>query len=194
MIGFLMSYINRLSHREKAILVGTVVVVSLGLLDSLMLRPVLDEIDELNKKIETMKETGIAAKAVTSRKTFLEKKTKEYKRYLEYRPEMAQARLLFEELLNELSGDAGVMLSDIKPLHTERKTRIMKYLTRVICEADGMERMLVFFYDIEDSDKLLRIERFEISRKEKRVGGEKIMVVYCDMTVSQSIILSVGGS
>ena len=165
MIKNLIAFVSRLSLREKVVFYGAVIVVSMVLLDMLVLGPVLALMASLDEETEAKGAEVRDALEITSRKESLEKKINMYRSYLE---DPGGEDKVFSNLLQhvtKLGEKAGVELEGMATRNPREDTRFRQYPLEVKCKGT-MEQIVGFFYEIEGSDKLLRIERFRIDRED----------------------------
>lgn len=183
MIRSLISFVSKLSGREKIIFYATAVVVSLVLMDKLVLGPILSEINSLDGRIRNQKTSALRALRILGRRDELEEKINIYEPY--FRKPLSDDRAIraLRENINELAAESSVSVNEMKALKMELETRLKRYFVRIRCEA-RMEQVVEFIYKIESSDEILKIEKFYIEPKKKRSS-----TVRCDMSISQTIIL-----
>ena len=82
MIASLVSFVSRLSKREKAVFYGVLVVAAVLLLDRLMLRPMLTKMMELDKKTVEIETSIKRAMGIVAREEELRERAGKYERYL----------------------------------------------------------------------------------------------------------------
>jgi 23S rRNA A2030 N6-methylase RlmJ len=82
-----------------------------------------------------------------------------------------------------LANKTSVYLVDMKPAGLKSSGTSKKYLINLECEAQ-MEQLTEFMYNIENSNKLLSIEKYQISPKSKESS-----VATCSMTIAKMIAL-----
>lgn len=177
------TFLSHLSKRERLILYIAAGFTLLLILDRLIVHPVLSKMRSLDKEIQ--------AQTAQIKKDFhiltqKEKIIAESRRYASYSlgelsAEEATTSLLKE--LEDLANKASVYLVDIKPAGIKQEAGYSKYLVNLSCEAQ-MEQVIDFMYNIENSKKLLRIEKYNISPKSKESSIAK-----CSMTISLRGIL-----
>ena len=88
-------------------------------------------------------------------------------------------------LLKEIEGLANkssVYLVDMKPAGLKSAGSSKKYLISLNCEAQ-MEQLTDFMYNIENSNKLLTIEKYQIAPKSKESS-----VVRCSMSIAKIVM------
>lgn len=178
-IQALYAFLSRLSKREKLIFYLSVFFVSLTLLDRLVISPVSSKMRALDKEIQD-KETGIKRDIkILAQKDRIAAESTKYNSFLDKtKSEEEETSSLLKEI-ESLAGKSTVYLIDMKPGGVKEVGQSMKYLVNLNCEAQ-MEQLVDFMYDIENSLKLLIIEKYEISPKTRESS-----VARCSMTVSK---------
>ncbi len=173
------AFLSHLSKREKAILYGTVFVVSLVLLDRLIVSPIFSMIGSLGKEIHE-KESNIKKNVrMLAEKDRIKAESAKYNTFLGTAgSEEEEATSILKEIETIASKDS-VYLSDMKPGVTKNMGLSRKYTINLNCEAQ-MEDLAKFMFDIENSSKLLTIDKYEISPKSKDLS-----IASCSMAVSR---------
>jgi Tfp pilus assembly protein PilO len=174
--------LSRLSKREKAILYGTVLVVSLTAIDRLIINPIFSKMEALNKQIQE-KDAGIKKdlRILAQKERILAEKVK----YASFLSSSASEEEEMTSILKEveaLAGKSSVYLVDMKPVGLKKSGSSEKYLINVNCEAQ-MEQLTEFIYNIESSNKLLSVEKCQINPKSKDSS-----VVKCSMSIAKIVV------
>ncbi len=185
MIAFLAAFMSRLSKRGKTIFYGVLAVVSLLLLYGLVLRPILTAMDSLDERIHNEKTAAVTALRILNRREELKEKLETYKRYFRKPPLDDKIFRALHKHIDEMADESSVTLikTRTRNMEMEVETRLKRYPVSVECEAK-MEQIAEFFYKIEGSDELLKIEKFNITAPK-----EGSSIVDCEMVISQTIIL-----
>jgi len=178
----LTTMLSRLSKREKFILYGAVLIVSLTALDRLIINPISSKIEALNKQIQE-KDAGIKKDLciLAQKERILAEKAK----YTSFLSSSASEEEEMTSILKEveaLAGKSSVYIVDMKPVGLKKSGSSEKYLINVNCEAQ-MEQLTEFIYNIESSDKLLSIEKYQISPKSKESSLAK-----CGMSIAKIVV------
>ena len=109
--------------------------------------------------------------------------TEKYSIFLKkFRSEDEEITALLKEI-ETLASDSSVYLVDMKPRGLVEADGISKYLFRLTCEAQ-MEQIISFMFGIENSQKLLTIEGYEISPKSRESS-----VATCSMSISKLVVV-----
>jgi Tfp pilus assembly protein PilO len=179
---FLKNLLSRFSEREKFILYATVAVVSLVLVDRLIVGPVIDRIGYLNKQIDREKVLIKNTMLITSQKDKILKEIQKYNAFSvkSTTPEEEITSLLKE--IENLANKSSVYLVNIKPKGAAENDFYKEYVVDLNCEAQ-MEQLIGFMHAIESSNKILKINEYNIAPKSR-----DSTTAVCRMTVSKLVI------
>ena len=181
-IQSIVSFVSRLSKRERTIFYATVFVISLVLLDRLVLSPILSKINELDTTIRSEEEAIKQSLLIVTQEDRIATESKQYVSYLsEPQGEEKELTAFLKEVEN-IAKKSSVYLVDIKPAGSNVDGIATRYFVKLNFEAQ-MEQVLHFFYSITNHEQLLKIEAYEISPKSE--GGS---VVTCSTSISKAII------
>lgn len=174
--------LSRLSKREKIILYSAGLVISLVMVDRMVISPISSKIRELNKEIRE-KESGIKKDLhVLSQKERILAEKKQYASFLSsFKSEEEETTAILKEIEN-LASKSSVYLIDMRPSGLRGSGAVRKYSINLNCEAQ-MEQLADFFYNIETSDELLIIEKYEISPKSRDSS-----VARCSMSIVKMVV------
>jgi len=157
----LVKFYQHLSQREKIILYLSITVVMIVVADQLVLSPIIKSVQSLDQKIYDTESNIKASIRLLGQK---EKMMKEAEHYASYAPSSKKSGedevLVLLKLVQELASQASVNLLYSKPGGGEAKER---NVYRVSLECEGqMDQLINFFYAIENSKLLLRIEKYSL--------------------------------
>jgi Tfp pilus assembly protein PilO len=177
----LLSAIAHFSKREKLVLYGAVIFVSLWLADWLVIRTFLGLTAGLDKQIQEKE-----AKIKTDLKILAQKQRIEIQRanYSSYLGAAITDNEEFTIILKEvetLANKSGINLVDMKPGGVKDSSSSKKYQITLNCEG-SMEKIVGFMYEIETAKKLFTVEKYELTPKSKDTA-----LVKCSMTVSSLV-------
>ena len=172
---------SRLSAREKTILVGTAAVVGLLLVDRLVLGPVLREMKTLDQRIHQEQALVKKSTHVLARKDQILDEGKQLASYALSSGRPDQQMTSFLQELQESAARSLVNLLYVKPAGGEGAAS-QKYLANLECEG-GMVDLGRFFYAIESSGQLQKIEKYQIQSKGKGSSQAR-----CTLTVSRASV------
>jgi Pilus assembly protein, PilO. len=172
----------RLSQREKLILYVTVSIVSLMVLDRLIISPLFHRMrssDEMlvHKIAEIKKNIHI----LSQKDRILKEGAKYYALMRSLESEQEQVTVILKEI-EKIANNSSVYLVDMKPGDVKNLGTSKKYIINLSCEAQ-MEQLASFMYNIESSDKLLTIEKYQISPK-----AAESSVATCSMSITKMVI------
>ncbi len=159
-------FYEKLSKGEKRVLLVTFLFVGFAFTDRVIVMPILTTLSTLNQNVRDQ-ETAIKK----SMNVLLHKDSiiAESREYIAYSVEAKNAEEEMVGLLREVESVAeksGVTLVFVKPGAIKEETDSKKYYTNLECEAP-MELVATFFHDLESSDQLIKIEKYQIQPKSK---------------------------
>jgi len=177
----LYSFLAHLSKREKVIFYAAISFLSLTLLDRLIISPVYSKIKSLNEEIQEKESIIKKNLRILSQKDRISSETAQYASFLNNaKSQEEEATSLLKEI-EGLANKAGVYLVDMKPGGLKDKGLSKQYLINLNCESQ-MEQLAEFMYNIENSNRLLTIEKYQISPKSKESS-----VVRCSMSIAKIV-------
>lgn len=172
----------RLTKREKLILYCTVSIVSLMLLDRLIVSPLFHKMrssdEQLVQKIAHIRKN---LHILTQKDRILSERAKYYALMRSLESDEEEVTSILKEI-EKIANDSSVYLVDMKPGDAKNIGASKKYTINLSCEAQ-MEQLAAFMYNIESSNKLLTIEKYQISPK-----ASESSVAVCSMSISKMVI------
>ena len=179
----LLSFVAKLSKRERLIFYVTVAIVGLGAMDKFVLSPILHKISHLTEVIAQQEEEIKQSLIIMSEENRIEGETKTYQAYLS--PVLTEEKTI-TEFLKEVEGIAkqsSVYLIDMKPTIKNEDAASTKYFVKLNFEAQ-MEQVMNFFYNVSIFNQLIKIEDFQLRPK-----TEGSSIISCDMSISKAVVL-----
>lgn len=176
-----MAFYQRLAKREKIILYITLFFLTMVGLDLVVVGPIYRSIHALNQKTRELENSIKTSILLLGQKDKMIKEAENYKSYaVSAKPAEEQDRLL-QKQITELASLASVNLLSLKSAGggTEAKGANV-YKLSFECEGQ-MDQLVNFFYAIENSKLLLRIEKYSLQPTAK--GSS---VIKCSATVSMA--------
>lgn len=175
----LQTFLSRLSKREKAVFYITMLFVVLVLLDRLIVSPIFSHMRSLDRQIQEA-ESGISRNMkIVAQKDRIIAESAHYASYFAtHATDEEEMTALLKEIEN-LASKSSAYLVDLKPVGLKSSGTSKKYQVNLNCEAQ-MEQIAGFMYAIENSNKLLTIERYQISPKAKESSIAK-----CSLSISK---------
>jgi hypothetical protein len=171
----------RLSKREKFILYGTLLFGFLMLLDRMIIYPVFHRMEYLDQEIKRREYNIRKNMHILAQKDRILSESARYAPFLSnLKSEEEEVTSLLKEV-EELANKASVYLVDLKPSGSKDIGTSKKYLVALNCEAQ-MEQIVNFMYSIENSNKLLMIEKYQITPKSKESSVAK-----CSLSISKIV-------
>lgn len=149
--------------REKALLYITVFIVIFSIAFKLFISPALDKNDALNKEISFTRLRIKKYLKLLSQKDYLRSKYEKFSLRLK---DIEAEGETFVSVLSELEGlarDSGTRITDMRPL-TKSSASGKEMLVDLKTEGT-VEDCMKFIYEIENSPRLLTIEKFQLRAK-----------------------------
>ncbi len=182
MIKKLVDFYTHLSRRERWVLSVTALVLGTVLIDRLVVGPVRFQMKLLEIKIRD-EETSIKRSLhMLLRKDRIASDAKKFSVYLVPPQKPEEEMTSFLKRIENIAAKSSVSLAYLKPGHTKEDRDSQKYIANLECESQ-MKEMIDFFYEIENSIELLKIEKYDLQPKSSEVGAP----VRCTMTVSRTV-------
>jgi Tfp pilus assembly protein PilO len=177
-----LAFYKKRTKRERAILLGASALILVLFVDRLILGPVVRKVAALESQIRDEETAVKKSMLVLVQK---EKIIKEGKEFMSFSVEASNPEEEMTTLLKEIekiAESAGVTLSYVKPGTLKEEKGIKKYIANLECESQ-MEPIAAFFHSIESSNRLLKVEKFEIQPKNRESS-----IARCVMTVSRTVL------
>jgi hypothetical protein len=181
-IQALSTMFSKMSKREKMVLYGAAAFVAIAFLDRAIIGPIVSRTRTLDQAIID-KKAGIERDTkILSQKDSIEMRKAEYRAYsvLATTPEQDTSSLLKE--VDALALKSSVNVADMKPQEPKTEQDFKRYQVNVNCEAP-FDKLIEFLYNIENSKKVLKIEKFTLSLKSKQD-----VTLKCMLTVSKVVL------
>ena len=171
-----------MSKREKLVFFGAIFIVSAAFVDRVIVHSLSQKISGLDKQIkgresEIQKDLAIMARAKT-----IELQQTNYKSYTGARDSENEEFTVFLKELESIASKSKIYLVDMKPTGTKQTGESKKYLVNLNCEGE-MEPLVEFMYNLENSNKLITVEKYQISPKSKDTAIAK-----CSLVISKLVI------
>ncbi|MFA5147385.1 MAG: type 4a pilus biogenesis protein PilO [Candidatus Omnitrophota bacterium] len=175
----LYAILSRMSKREKTILYAAAFFISLTLLDRMMISPIFNRISSLESEIKEKESNIKKSMRILSQKDKIMSESESYGSvFSQANSEEEEMTSILKEIEN-LASKSSVYLIDMKPGGAKSAGSAKKYIINLSCEAQ-IEQLTQFMYDIENSSKLLTIEKYQIGPKSKESS-----VARCSMSISK---------
>ena len=181
-IQMLYAMVTRLSKRERFIFYGAVFFISVMLIDRLIIYPVFHTMKSLDDEIK-QRESNIKRNLhIVAQKNKITAESAEYAPLLNsFKTEEEGISSVLKEV-EMLANQSSVYLVELKPGDLKKMGTSNKYIVNLICEAQ-LEQITEFMYNIENSSKLLTIEKYEITPK-----STESSIARCTMSIATTII------
>lgn len=179
----LYSTFNRLKKRERAIFYVAAVIAAFTFIDRLIIAPVVFKVNSLNRQISEQ-EAGIKqGLRILSQKDKIASENTKLKSYLvSFKSQEEEVTAALKEI-EGLANKNSVYVVDMKPGAVKEAEATKKYYINLECEGQ-MEQLVKFMYDIESSNQLFSVDKYEITPKYKESSVAK-----CSMSISKIVIM-----
>ena len=173
---------SRMSKKEKTIFYCACAFIAVAVSDRAIVGPIVSRTRELDRAIIDKQAAINRDLKIISQEKNIEMRKTEYKAYsvAETTPEEDTSSLLKE--VDSLAAKSSVSLADIKPQDPRIEKGFKKYLVNYSCEAT-FDKLMELLYNIENSKKVLKVEKFTLSLKSKQDT-----VLKCSLTVSKVVL------
>jgi len=178
----LLAKVSKLSKREKLVLFGSILAVACALSDRLIVASLSRKIKEQDTRIAAREAEIRKNLKIVSQKKRITAQHDTYKPYLGTMSSENEEFTVFLKEMDTLARDSTIYVVDMKPTGTKESGEAKKYLINLNIEAD-MASLIRFMYSVEDSKKLMTVEKYQISPKSKDSPTAK-----CSMLVSKLVI------
>jgi Tfp pilus assembly protein PilO len=182
-IQSVIAYISHLSKRERMIAYAVIVFISVAAMDRLIISPIFSKMKSLEGAISE-KEANIKKSArIVSQKDRIAAESAKYSSFLTSALSEEEEMVSLLKELERIANASSVYLLDMKPVNVQNMGSFKKYAITLNCESQ-MEQLVDFMYNIENSKKMLTIEKLQIGPKAK-----KSSIAKCGMTIYRVVNL-----
>lgn len=176
-------FLSRLSKRERYILYITVVVVISVLFEKVVLSPIMERLNKLNREIFIQEKKLERYVRILAQEDLI---ASEYKKYTPFIRQSRSDEEQMSELLSEIekmANKTSIFLTDIKPGKIEKVGRYREYSIKIGTESE-IGHLANFIYQLEQSPRLLRVKDFYLTPKKKESP-----ILKARMTITQILIM-----
>jgi len=176
------SFFTNLSKKEKIGLTIAVAFVSFAFLDRLVVSPIKNRIQQVNREIKiTERELGRDLRNLNQKDAVSE----EHSEIIKYVKKVGSdeeevAKILGE--IEELTRNSSVYLVDMKPQASKRVDFYKEYTVEIETEGE-MESVVNFLCQLNNSTQLLRAEKIRINLKGKDSSTVKATVLITKLSI-----------
>jgi hypothetical protein len=181
-LQILQKFLIRLSKKEKLLFYCAVFFVFLVLLDRLTISPIVSKMRSLDKEIRD-KQAGLNKdlRILAQRERTINLKNK-YASYLVSAKTEDEEMIAFLKETEKLANQNSISLVELKPAGAGKEGDSKKYLVNLNCEAT-MEQLVSFIYSLENSDKLMNVDKYQITPRSKESN-----IVQCNIVISKIVL------
>lgn len=174
----LIQMFNRLSKREKAIFYVSVGFVSLVFLDQALIRPIFYTLRSLDQQVVDLEKNIKKSVRLLGQKDRMLEEAKYYESFSAQIKSPEDGTLTLLKTIQEVANEASVNLLYVKPATSASDEGF--YKANFECEGQ-INQIINFFYALENSKLLLRIEKYAI-----QPSSQGSSVLKCVATVSMA--------
>jgi hypothetical protein len=178
------AFLGRLSKKDRIIFYIAVFIISLLILDRAIISPVFSKIQSLNKEIQDQQASIKKNLRILAQKDRILAQSSKYNSFVgdSKLSDDEQITMVLKEL-ESLANKSSVYLVDMKPGTIKESGSSKKILINLNCEAQ-MEQLVDFIYNMENSDSLLSIDKYQLVPKAKESSVAK-----CSISVYKVVAL-----
>ena len=181
--GKMIEFYQRLSKREKLILYVSAAIVLLLTLDQLIVGPIFRTMRKLDQQTQAMEDNIKQSIRLLGQKEQMMKESAHYAAYAVSSKSAEDEILALLKLIQDLASQTSVNLLYSKPGGAGGEAKEPSTY-RISLECEGqMDQLIAFFYAIETSKMLLRVEKYTLQPTAK--GSS---VIKCAATISKTEI------
>ncbi|MBN2453430.1 MAG: type 4a pilus biogenesis protein PilO [Candidatus Omnitrophica bacterium] len=171
-----MEFFNKLSGKERVGLAVAVIVIALVIVDRLIVSPIGGKIQRINQDIHFSEKKLSRDLRNINNRDMIEGEYKKYRNYVSKgaaSDEENVANILAE--IESLARSSSVSLVEIKPQSPKNYDFYKEYIIDVTAEG-GMEQIVTFMHNINNSNQLLRAVKIRLGLKDKESSNIKASV------------------
>ena len=178
----ILAKLSKMSKRERIVLFGAIFVLSAAFVDRVIVHSLTEKINGLDKQIKE-RETQIRKDlSIMAREKTIQLQQVNYKSYMGARDSENEEFTVFLKELENIASKSKIYLVDMKPTGTKQSGESKKYMVNLNCEGE-MEPLVEFMYNIENANKLMTVEKYQIDPKSKDSDSAK-----CSLLISKLVI------
>ena len=164
-----MKFISKLSQRERMYFYITAVIITLFLVDRFIFSMMLGQINQLDERINVLKNELTDNKMILSYKDKINKESEIYEKYLAKEDDPA---LELQKIVSTLADQSELASPEYKP----GTLKDNKYT--VLLSAGGtMKKVVNFMYNLNTVQSLLKVEKIDLSPKTAKSETLKIYIL-----------------
>ena len=175
-------FLKKLSKREIFILSAGGTLILMVIIYDAAVSPILTRLKLLDKEIKIQEEVIKRSIIIVANKDRLVRDETQYGEYLSKSESEEKETNVFLKEIETLAKETYVYLGNIRATGVRKEAAVRQYFVDIDFECK-MPDLITFFYKIENSKSLFKIERFQI--KQKSEGSE---IATASATISKAII------
>ena len=182
MIKKLLAIYQKLNKREKIIFYATFLILGLWAVDGLILRPIFQKMMTLNRQVKDEEMAIKKSLHILLRKNQIAADGKQFTVFSMDSQNPEQEMTMIQKEIESIANRSAVNLLYQKPGNVKEDSGVKKYYVTLECEGQ-MAEVSSFFHNVENSTRLLQIEKYSIQPKNKESS-----IARCSVTISRTIL------
>ena len=177
------AWISKMSKREKMLFYGASTVILILATDRIVVRPIFQSYRSMNQQIQDLQMEIKRSLKILADKNHIEDEKKHYADYMVSPKSAEEEAIALLKYVEELANEAAVNLLYVKPAEQKSEGGQKKYYVTLECEAQ-MGQLIAFFYKVESSNQVLKVERFSV-----QPVSQGSSVVKSGVTIAKTVAL-----
>jgi len=180
MIAPVVSFLAKLSKREKSVLYLAVAFIAVASLDRLILGPIFSKLKLLDERIKVEQELIRKNSRILAEKDRVRAAIEALSSYSRKVASQEEEIAFLLGAVEKLARKTSLYIVDMKPLGMQEDAVSRRYTVDLNCEAQ-MEQIVNFMHEVENSPELFIVESFNISPKSKDSSIAKVNMRIVDI-------------
>jgi len=156
--------LERLSQRERILFIGTVSVIALAVGYNLILEPLTNRWQYLNRQITQKSLKLTKNQNILKRKNRIKEEFDEYARHVSVLGTDEEAVTTLLKIIEEKATLSAARITNIRPKPARSTPFYKEFVFEVISES-SLEQLLRFIYELQNSEELLKVKRLSLTLK-----------------------------
>jgi Tfp pilus assembly protein PilO len=173
---------SRFSKRERMVFYVAASFVLVMFLDRLIISPIYQNLRSLDKEVSERQATLAQDMRIVAQKERILAEANKYSSFVNVPKSDEEVVTVLLKEIEGVAAQSAIYLVDMKPGGVKTEGANKKYIVNVSCEG-RMEQIADFMYKIENSSKLLKVERYQIAPKAKESTSAA-----CSMSISEIVM------
>ncbi len=177
--------LSKFSKRERYIFYASSVVIMAVFFDRIVIRPMLNKIENLNKQIIIQERKLQKSLKILQREESIVDEHKEYTQNITQAVSDGEEKSRLLSDIESIARKASVKLKDVKVGNTKKAYPYKKFSVELTTESK-INFLMDFMYQLESSERLYRVRDFYLNP-----ATDKSEILRAQMTVTETLISAV---